>query len=131
MRSETAVGADIVLSASYSGNVLWRNNVGALKDVTGRPVRYGLANMSKKTNEKIKSSDKIGITKVVITPDMVGQVVGVFTAIEDKKEGWKYRESDKRAKAQKKFHDIVLEKGGYAGFATCVEDYRKIIGHDF
>lgn len=64
--------------------ILFRNNVGVLVDKTGRPVRYGLANESKVMNEKYKSADLIGIKKVTITPDMVGQTIGQFVSIEIK-----------------------------------------------
>lgn len=124
---ENPVKDHIRLDAANRGIELWRNNVGVLKDINGRPVRYGLCNDSKQLNQAIKSSDLIGITPVVITPDMVGFCLGVFTAIECKKSDWSYSENDERAVAQKKFHDIVRNAGGMAGFATSVEDYRGIV----
>lgn len=126
---ESSVDSHIVLTAAQQGDYLWRNNTGAFEDPkTGRWIRYGLANESKAINSVIKSSDRIGITTIVITPEMVGQRIGVFTAIETKPTGWKFTMSDKRAVAQKAFHDIVKAAGCMAGFATCVEDYRKIVG---
>jgi len=127
---EAAVQNHIRLDAAYRGVELWRNNTGVLFDETGRPVRYGLANDSSKLNKEIKSSDLIGITPIIITADMVGKVVGVFTAIECKPDGWTYSERDERAVAQKRFHDIVLKNGAYAGFARNIQEYRKIIGHE-
>lgn len=124
---ESAVDSHIVLDAAQINVPLWRNNVGVLIDDTGRPVRYGLCNGSKAENAVVKSSDRIGITPTLITQEMVGQVIGVFTAIETKKSDWKFYASDKRAVAQKAFHDIVLKLGGYAGFAKNVEDFRRII----
>lgn len=48
------------LWASRRGWYLWRNNVGVLRDMRGRPVRYGLANDSAHINAAIKSADLIG-----------------------------------------------------------------------
>lgn len=124
---ESAVASHVRLDAAQQGVELWRNNTGAYEDFTGRWIRYGLCNDSKALNKVLKSSDLIGITPVMITPDMVGKVVGVFTAVETKPEGWVFRKSDKRAVAQQAFHDIVKKSGGYAGFATSKEEFRRII----
>lgn len=125
---ESPVQQRIRLDAAQQGCDLWRNNSGAYQDEYGNHIRYGLCNDSKQLNERIKSSDLIGITPIFIMPHHVGRVIGVFTAVETKPSDWKYRDSDKRAVAQKAFHDIVLKNGGYAGFATCNEDFRRIIG---
>jgi hypothetical protein len=124
---ESAVASHIRLDAAQQNVELWRNNTGAYEDFTGRWVRYGLCNDSKALNSVIKSSDLIGSTPVMITPEMVGTVIGVFTAIETKPEGWVFRQSDKRAVAQQAFHDIVKKSGGYAGFATSTQEFRRII----
>ena len=124
---ESAAASHIRLDAAYLGVDLWRNNNGAFQDETGRWVRYGLCNESAQQAKHVKSSDLIGITPVMITPDMVGQVIGVFTAIETKPTGWRLVPSDDRGLAQKKFHDIVKKAGGFAGFASTVADFRKII----
>ena len=58
--SESAVQANVRLAAANKGMCLFRNNVGVLKDETGRPVRYGLANDSSKINKVVKSGDLIG-----------------------------------------------------------------------
>lgn len=107
---------------------IWRNNSGAFEDKNGRWVRYGLANDSKQLNEKIKSSDLIGIVPVTITPEMVGKTIGVFCAIETKKADWKFMLTDKRAVAQNRFHELVRELGGIAGFARDVEEANGIVG---
>lgn len=128
-KSESAVQNDIRLDAAYRNVLLHRNNVGVLLNENGRPVRYGLANDSKNLNENIKSSDLIGITPVFITPDMVGTILGVYTAIECKPDGWKFNIFDKHCLAQSNFHDIVTRHGGKAGFATGVLEARRIMGH--
>lgn len=125
---ESGTTSNVRLAAAQRGIDLWRNNVGALLDATGRMVRYGLMNESAALNKRIKSSDYIGITPVVITPEMVGQTIGVFTAIEMKAEGWKFRSTDEHAVAQHQFHEIVRKAGGLAGFATCVADFLRIVG---
>jgi hypothetical protein len=107
---------------------IWRNNSGAYQDERGNMIRYGLANESKQENDRIKSSDLIGITPVLITPTMVGMTLGVFTAYECKPEGWKLRLSDSRGLAQQQFHDIVRQVGGFAGFVSDPRDIYRIIG---
>lgn len=120
---------DIRVEAAKRGDMLWRNNVGATpsKEVCtcsfcGRkttirrtPVRYGLANDSAKLNEFIKSADLIGITRKVITPQDVGQIVGQFTSIEVKPDGWKYTGAG-REKAQRNWLDLVNNMSGLAVF---------------
>ncbi len=94
---------------------LWRNNVGTTRSADGRFVRFGLCP---------GSSDLIGLTPVVVTPDMVGQVVAVFSAVEVKTP--RGRVTDE----QQKFLDFVQRSGGRAGVARSVEDALKIIGGD-
>lgn len=114
--SERGNQARIRLSAAEQGDVLWRNNVGAYVDDSGRQVRYGLANESKRINQRVKSSDLIGIHRVVITPEMVGTVFGQFMAIEVKKPTWTPGDDPKREDAQQRFMDIVIAHGGVATF---------------
>lgn len=125
---EHAVQNHIRLEAARLGIDLWRNNVGVLTDERGVPVRYGLANDSSNINKTIKSSDLIGITPVVIPQSWVGCLVGVFTAVEVKESGWTFNPSRERDLAQLKFHDIVRKNGGFAGFATGVDDFKRIVG---
>lgn len=105
------------ISESKQGNLLWRNNVGVLMDATGRPVRYGLCNVSKAMNERVKSSDLIGIKRVLITQQMVGQTIGQFFARECKHASWQYS-GDDHEQAQLKFGKIVLAAGGDFAFTT-------------
>jgi len=126
MKDESEVEQEITLAGPRLNCILERNNSGAFTDSTGRTVRYGLGNISKKRNDEFKSSDRIGITKILITPDMVGKTIGVFTAAEIKKEGWRFCNSP-RERAQQKFIDWVRESGGIGMFASSVEDFRKAI----
>lgn len=124
---ESVIQQEIQLEAARQDCFLLRNNSGALKDKDGREVRYGLGNISKKHSDRIKSSDLVGFTMVTITPEMVGQVVAVFTAVEVKDHDWKFSIKDLRAVAQQVFIDWVKAHGGLAGFAKSVDDLRKIL----
>lgn len=128
MKDESTVSQEVVIKARYMDCSLMRNNSGACIDQEGRLVRYGLDNTSKVRNDKIKSSDYIGITKVVVTQEMVGKTLGVFTAVEMKREDWKHeKKKDKKETAQEAFINWVKSLGGYAGFANCAEDLLRII----
>jgi len=111
--AQTEAGAQkrIRMRANMRGEILWRNNVGACMDERGNYIRYGLCNESKELNERVKSSDLIGIKRVVVTPDMVGREVGIFLAVEVKAPGWVYSGS-KREEAQRAFGNIVTSHGG-------------------
>ncbi len=124
--SEQAVQSSIRLAAANAGLLLWRNQSGACYDDTGRLIRYGLANDSAQLNKRIKSSDLIGITPTLVTQQMVGRTVGVFTAVEVKHEGWTKPTND-REHAQAEFIRIVVEKGGIAGFAASVDDLWRLL----
>jgi hypothetical protein len=108
---------------------MWRNNVGACEDATGRQIRYGLGNDSAQLNKEIKSSDLIGITPVTawLHSAQSWVTLGVFTALEIKASGWHQTAGDDRAKAQAKFHQIVRDAGGFAGFITDPDQIQTII----
>lgn len=115
--NEDAVQVAVRFEAARKGLLVWRNNVGALKDATGRVVRYGLANDSTAVNKKIKSGDLIGVRPVTITPAHVGQVIGQFVSRECKAHGWFYTGAD-REPAQLAWANLVLSVGGDAAFTT-------------
>ncbi len=127
MKLEQEVDQLIILEAGKFGNHLWRNNSGMLYNSMGTPVRFGLGNDSSKKNEVMKSSDRIGPTPIIITREMVGRKIGVFTAVEVKSEDWKWTGTDREI-AQNNFINMVLQAGGFAGFANTVDEYLKIIG---
>lgn len=66
-------------------------------------------------------SDLFGLVAVTITPDMVGQTVGVFFAPEVKTATG--RLSDKQAN----FLNAVNDNGGRAGVVRSVEDARELM----
>ena len=120
--SESAVTSHVRLAAAQLGVTLWRNNCGGFYNEQGQFVRYGLG-----SEAKLASSDWVGIRPVLITPEMVGQVLGVFTAVEMKKEGWHFHPNNKHESDQKHFIDIVNANGGMSGFAQSVDDFYRII----
>ena len=111
MSNEASVQAAVRLEAARRGILLWRNNSGAFQDKTGRWVRFGIANDSQQASKVIKSSDLIGIGPG-----------GLFHAYEIKEPGWHLTPGDERAQAQKRFIDLILARGGRAGFITSVEE---------
>lgn len=119
MKSEAEIQAEIQIAAVGFGCHLMRNNSGMLMDKGGRPVRFGLGNTSSQHNARIKSSDLIGFTYL--------NGHAIFTAIECKSEDWRFSKMSTRENAQFAFLQWVEQNGGYAGFATCVNDLRRII----
>jgi hypothetical protein len=116
--SEGRVQSLVRLALARLGWRMWRNNRGAFKDATGRWVRYGLGNDSKKLGDVVKSHDLVGWRAVVITPDMVGKVIAQFVSIECKDEDWVYNPNDEHEVAQKRWLDMVNTDGGYAAFIS-------------
>lgn len=116
--SENAVRNNIMLELGHGDTRLYRNNVGAYKDPHSesgnRWITYGVCNPG--------GSDLIGWRSVVVTPDMVGQRVAVFVAIETKAEFGGREEKD-----QQQFIENVRAAGGIAGFARSVDDGRKLL----
>lgn len=104
--------------------VLFRNNTGTgyngRKVFNGRNVTiydYRVIHAGLTTG----GSDLIGWTMVKITPEMVGQNIAVFTAMEDKTTG--QRATDK----QKNFIKRIQMAGGIAGIVRSASDAVKLI----
>lgn len=116
-KSEAWAQSAVRLEAGQKGVKLWRNNVGALKDSTGRVVRYGLANDSQAVNEVIKSGDLIGWRRVTITPAHVGHNLAQFVSREIKEPGWNYT-GTAHEQAQLSWANIINAAGGDARFCT-------------
>lgn len=115
--SEAGVTSRMRLEAAQKGVLLFRNNVGALLDKDGRPVRFGLANDSAQMNQHIKSGDWIGLQPMLITPDHVGHTLGLFVSAEVKRSDWKYTGKGREV-AQKRWIDLIVSRGGKAMFVT-------------
>lgn len=113
-QSEQAIQQNILLECSAGDVRLLRNNCGSYKSPTGTFVRYGVGNPG--------GSDLIGLRRVRITPQMVGQEIGQFVALEIKRPGLKPTEQ------QQRFQAMVRNMGGLAGVATSVPEARKLLG---
>ncbi len=91
---------------------------GVLKLANARPIESGFG---------VGSSDLIGVTRIVITPEMVGRTVAVFTACEVKVG------RDKLSKDQREYLDLVRDWGGIGvecrdsvdGLAVAIEEYKS------
>lgn len=68
------------------------------------------------------TSDLIGWTPVVVTPEMVGQTLAVFTAVETKRTSGGRASDD-----QKDFIRQVVECGGIAGVANSADAAQAIL----
>ena len=116
-QSEAAVQSRVRLEAARKGLKLWRNNVGALLDERGVPVRYGLANDSEALNAVVKSGDLIGWRPVLIMPAHVGSRIAQFVSRECKRPDWKYTGTDREV-AQLKWAEAINADGGDARFCN-------------
>jgi hypothetical protein len=112
--SEQTIQQQIRLACSGPGSParLWRNNVGRLLDQSGRPVTFGLCP---------GSADLVGYTTITVTPDMVGQRIAVFAAVEVK------APTGRPTPQQTAWLEHVTAAGGRAGIARSVEDAERII----
>lgn len=129
--SETNVVKDIILACSRGASRLFKLNTGVgwvgnfkrvkamLVATSFRPLRAGLILANGDVLEG--ASDLNGWTSKVITPDMVGLNVAIYTVIEVK--DLKGRTADH----QKKFIKNVRSAGGIAGVAKTPEQAQAII----
>ena len=114
-KEETNISTRIQLNVT-DNVTLFRNNVGQANVGTEeypRIIRYGVCNPG--------GSDLLGFTETVITPEMMGKKVAIFTAIEVK------TAKGKPSKAQQNFINIVAAAGGIAGVARSPEDANELI----
>lgn len=123
--SESRQQSLVRLAAADAGVWLTRNNVGALLDDRGVPVRYGLCNESKSQNEAVKSADTIGMYQRTIRPQDVGKVFAQFVSVELKEQVWKFNPKDKHEVAQMAWCNFVNSKGGIGMFANGPEMFRQ------
>jgi len=119
-KSEAAVASECRLALNQRGIITMRNNVGALKDVKGRMVRFGLCNDTPGMNEVIKSSDDICIIPYVVKPQDVGRKLGVFLGVEHKERNWVFTGKG-RETPQANFQRMVSNVGGVGIFANSAQ----------
>lgn len=108
---ESAV-LSMVLRLGRGAVRLFRNQVGHYETPEGRHITYGLCT---------GSSDVIGWRTVTVTPEMVGQRVAVFVAIECKSP------TGKPTKEQLRFIASVQAAGGIAGICRSSEDAETLL----
>ena len=111
--SEQAIQQRIRLACSRGPTRLWRNNIGKVVGQDGRMVTFGLCS---------GSADLIGYRSVVVTPDMVGQQLAVFAAVEIK------TPTGRPTSEQTAFLEHVSAAGGIAGIARSVEEAEALLG---
>lgn len=99
---------------AWQGKPEWQGNSKLILH-NPRPLDAGLC---------VGSSDLIGWTSIEITPDMVGQKLAIFTAIEGK------TGKGKATKEQANFLRAVVAAGGRAGIANDVPDAVQIVTTD-
>lgn len=130
--SESKIGKQVQAAWSREGNRLWRNNVGVgwvgksifIKEQCGatlypgdviirqaRPLHAGLCE---------GSADYIGFRRVVITPEMVGKTLAVFSSVETK-----VPKTGKLSAVQQNWQQMVNDLGGIGIVATSVEESLK------
>lgn len=79
-----------MLAMSKKGWLCWRNQVGNFKTMDGsRTINIGVKG----------SADLMAVKPTVITPDMVGQTLAVFVAVEVKTATGRQSESQKKWQA--------------------------------
>ena len=110
--SEHEIQQRIRLACGRGAVRLWRNNTGALVDQQGRFVRFGLCK---------GSSDLIGLRSVVVTPEMVGQRIAQFVALEIK------APQGVVSPEQQAFLRLVQELGGVASVCRSIEQAQAVL----
>lgn len=115
MKDEKYVEKQILIGLSAEGCRVFKNFNGNVFTRDGTQFKVGFGD---------GTSDIIGITPKLITPDMVGKTVGVFTAIEVKKEkDGAYGATPE----QLAFINTIKRKGGLAGVAYDLASAKEII----
>jgi len=95
-------------------------DAGAVLLQAARPIALGFARPN--GEPVVGTPDLIGWTSMLITPDMVGGRVAVYTAIETRR-----TTGGRTSEDQKKFIAQVLKAGGIAGVANSPEAAKEIV----
>ena len=125
MSAATILAAWVSTTLTAMGARLFRNFVGGVwagkKTAEGHGKHGHFVVISGATHIDaglcVGSSDRIGWTPVTVTPDMVGQVVAVFTAVEEKTLAYR-----KLTPEQINFLDQVVRAGGLGYVARETKD---------
>ena len=113
--SEHEIQQRIRLACGRGAVRLWRNNTGALVDQQGRFVRFGLCK---------GSSDLIGLRSVVVTPEMVGQRIAQFVALEIK------TDCGTVSPEQRAFLRLVQQLGGLGAVCRSIAQAQAVLNLD-
>ena len=113
--SEHEIQQRIRLACGRGRVRLWRNNTGALVDQQGRFVRFGLCK---------GSSDLIGLRSLEITPELVGQRIAQFVALEIK------TGSGTVSPEQRAFLQLGQQQGGLAGVCRSIAEAQAVLDLD-
>lgn len=115
--TEKNIQNEIRLHLSKRGAMSLRYQVGNFYTMDGRHVKIG----------EVGVSDLICCVPVLITPEMVGRRIGIFTAIETKKAKDTTKKS--RKESQGNFLDRVKALGGIGMIARSVEDVHLVLAN--
>lgn len=111
--AESNIVNRIMMDVAPTGARLFKNIRGKFRTLDGlRIIAAGLLVPG--------ASDLIGFRPVVVTQDMVGKTIAVFSAIEVKA-------ATNASKEQINFINFIADNGGFAGIARSPEDARKIM----
>lgn len=122
---ETELVRRILMAATQEGARLFRQNVGmgwAGTVIERTPARLVLENYRPLHAGLVKgSSDMVGLHPVLVTEQMVGSRLAVFTGIEAK------TKRGRATKEQENFIRFVRQFGGIAGIARSPDEAVQII----
>ena len=125
--SEHAIQNEIRLGISGKAT-MFRNNVGTawIGDATKLKDGSVLIRNARRLHAGLceGSSDLIGWRSLIITPEMVGERIAVFAALEVKSK------TGRATAGQKNFCDRVIQAGGLAGIVKSLDDAKKALAID-
>lgn len=93
----------------WAGKLIRKYNNGSVELADSRPLHAGLC---------VGSSDLIGWTSVIVTPEMVGRTIAIFTAGEVKV----FKKGSQASEDQLKFLTLVHNSGGIAKIIRSPEE---------
>ena len=113
MNKETAIQNEILLALSEAGALAWRVHVGKFRALNNPAQVISVGTPGQ--------ADVMAVVPVVITPDMVGQVIGVALAVEVK------TETGTQQKAQKLWEHALKRRGGVYTIARSADQVGRIL----
>jgi hypothetical protein len=128
MQEEKIIQNKILIACNSQTARLWPNYRG--KGWTGQFTRHGDGVLIKNARyidfglAGNGASDIIGFRQVTITPEMVGQEIAQFVALEVKTATGRIKPT------QENFLEVIKDFGGVSGIVRSVEDTVKILKYD-